>query len=209
MERKIAIIDSGGANIQSIVFALERLGLRSVFTSDWKTISNADYVILPGVGAASAAMRKLHDSGLAGRIGELTQPVLGICLGMQLLFQSSAEGDTPCLGLIPAKVTALPAGEKLTLPHTGWNRIEWTEQGLDSSLANGVSSGSFAYFVHSYAAPVGPWTLATTLHGVPFSSIVQWKNFTGIQFHPERSSTTGLRLLANFLDASASVEAGQ
>ena len=209
MEKMIAIIDSGGANIQSIVFALERLLLRPVFTSDWQTISNADYVILPGVGAASAAMRKLRDTGLAGRIGELTQPVLGICLGMQLLFQSSAEGETPCLGLIPAKVSALPGGEKLSLPHTGWNRIEWTEQATGSSLANGVSIGSFAYFVHSYAAPVGPWTLATTLHGVRFSSIVRWKNFTGIQFHPERSSTTGLRLLANFLDTSATVEAGQ
>lgn len=209
MEKQIAIIDSGGANIQSVVFAFERLGLQPVFTRDRETIARASHVILPGVGAAKTAMNRLNEYGLAGLIPELTQPVLGICLGLQLLFRKSAEGDAKCLGIIPADVEALPACDRLTLPHTGWNRIEWTKQGAESSLANGVPFGSFAYFVHSYAAPVGPWTLATTLHGVPFSSIVRWKNFTGIQFHPERSSETGLRLLASFLEGPGSGETRQ
>ena len=198
MSIRVAIIDSGGANLNSVIFALERLGIRPRFTGDWDEIRQSSHVVLPGVGAAGAAMHRLEQLDLESRIGQLRQPVLGICLGMQLLFESSTEDDVQCLGVIPAGVSVLEPAPGLTIPHMGWNRNEWANTGSHPLVA-GLDSGFYGYFVHSYAAPTGPWTLATTRHGREFSSMVTWNNFCGIQFHPERSGKAGQALLANFL----------
>jgi glutamine amidotransferase len=197
MTADVAIVANGGANIASLRFALDRLGATSALTSEPEALRAAPRVILPGVGAAGDAMQRLHALGLADVIPTLTQPVLGICLGMQLLFESSDEDDTTCLGLIPARVARLEPGPGLPVPHMGWNRVEAR---TESPLLRGLDDAPHFYFVHSYAAPVGPWTAATTNYGVEFSSIVQWRNFHGAQCHPERSSRAGRRLLANFLE---------
>jgi glutamine amidotransferase len=193
----VAIIDNGGANIASLRFALDRLGVSSLVTSDAEAIRRAPRVILPGVGAAGDAMERLRAAGLASLIPQLTQPVLGICLGMQLLFVSSEEGETGCLGLIPARVTRFPDRRGLPVPHMGWNQVRAR---ASSPLLRGVDDGAYVYFVHSYCAPVGPWTDATTDYGGEFSALVRHRNFMGAQFHPERSSQAGQRLLANFLE---------
>lgn len=198
MKPDVALVDCGGSNINSVRFAFERLGIQPRFTRDWEVIRHSTHVVLPGVGAAGAAMQCLHQSGLAERLGQLAQPVLGICLGMQLLFETSAEDETVCLGVIPARVTALPASDGLSIPHTGWNLNGWNRS-LSHDLSQHVPGDFYGYFVHSYAAPPGPWTLATTHHGEAFSSIVAWRNFLGIQFHPERSGDAGQKLLAGFL----------
>lgn len=205
-EPTVAIIDSRGANINSIVFAFERLGCTPVFTDDWDQIRSASHVVLPGVGSAGAAMKKLNESGLAGKIPTLSQPVLGICLGMQLLFEKSTEGDVDCLGIIPASISELKSASDLTIPHIGWNQNEFENQ-LLSPMFNGIEDGFYAYFVHSFAAPVGPWTVARCNHGQWFSSIVSRENFVGIQFHPERSSSTGEQLLNRFLRLESKVQA--
>ena len=193
----VAIIDSGGANINSIVFAFERLGCVPVFTRNWQVIRDASRVVLPGVGSAGAAMNRLHESGLAEKIPTLQQPVLGICLGMQLLFESSEEANVECLGVIPESIKALKQPKDLTVPHMGWNSNRVLTS--DNGLLQKVEDGFYSYFVHSFAAPVCQWTLASCNHGQWFSSMVQKENFSGIQFHPERSGPIGLRLLANFL----------
>ncbi len=198
----VAIINSGGANINSVVFALERLGIEPVFTADRDQIRHASHVVLPGVGSAAAAMDQLQQSGLVELIPDLTQPVIGICLGMQLLFESSAEGDVPCLGIIPARIEALPVEAGLTIPHMGWNRNALVNQ---HAILSDIEDGFYAYFVHSYAAPMGPWTVARSRHGREFSSIVSHRNFVGIQFHPERSATVGQQLLSNFLRLQSEV----
>jgi glutamine amidotransferase len=199
MDPRVVIIDSGGANINSVAFALQRLGMDPQFSGDWPVVSRADYVILPGVGAAAAAMKRLQQLRLPERIPRLTQPVLGICLGMQLLFEHSDEGNVACLGIIPGRVEAIPPRPDLSIPHMGWNKNVWAGDALSHPLARDVLSPFYGYFVHSYAAPVGEHTLATARHGIEFSSMVSWKNFHGIQFHPERSGRLGQQLLANFL----------
>lgn len=194
----LAVVDSGGANISSVLHALGRLGAEPVFTSDPATIRNADRVILPGVGAAGRAMEVLRSHRLVDLIRALSQPVLGICLGMQLLFESSEEDDAHMLGVIPARLARLDGSTGLRVPHMGWNQVrnqrpdELTEP-LD---------GKWFYFVHSYAAPVGDWTLSTSVHGEPFSAIVRKDNYYGAQFHPERSAAAGAALLRNFLEIS-------
>lgn len=193
----LAIIDSGGANISSVVFACRRLGVEPVFTGDPEVIAGADRVILPGVGAARAAMDRLEAQGLVACIRGLTQPVLGICLGMQLLFDSSAEGETVCLGVIPGRVEEMTPGEGLRVPHMGWNS---TRQLRDDPLMAGLPPDPWFYFVHGYAAPVGDYTVASCRHGTEFSAIVHHRNFRGAQFHPERSALHGARLLKNFLE---------
>jgi glutamine amidotransferase len=195
----VAIIASGGANIASLRFALDRLGVSSRLTVDAGELRRAPRVILPGVGAAADAMERLHSLGLAAVIPTLTQPVLGICLGMQLLFEASEEGDTKCLGILPARISRFPDRQGFPVPHMGWNQV--VPQG-DSALARGLGDGSYVYFVHSYAAPVGPWTEAVTDYGGEFSAIVRHANFHGAQFHPERSSRAGQRVLANFVALS-------
>ena len=193
----LAIIDSGGANIGSVMHALKRLGAEPVFTADAATIRAADRVLLPGVGAAGAAMARLRELGLIQCIRELQQPVLGICLGMQLLFEESNEDDTRCLGIIPGTLKKLQPSEGIRVPHMGWNTT--TALGTDPLLA-GLPEHPWFYFVHSYCAPVSTATLATCLHGESFAAIVRQGNFFGAQFHPERSARSGARLLANFLE---------
>ncbi|MCC5794185.1 MAG: imidazole glycerol phosphate synthase subunit HisH [Chromatiales bacterium] len=193
---RVVIIDSGGANIASLRYALARLGHQSRLSSDPDEISGATHVILPGVGAAAAAMEQLRSRGLDQLIPRLTRPLLGICLGMQLLFEHSAEDDARCLGILPGGAGRLPGGSGLPVPHMGWNQLELC---ASSPLFNGVSSGDWCYFVHSYAVPVAPATLATSTYGIRFSAVAGQANFFGTQFHPERSGVTGARILANFL----------
>ena len=194
----VAVVNSGGANISSVIHALHRLGAEPRFTADADSICKADRVILPGVGAAGRAMEVLRSHGLTEVIRNLTQPVLGICLGMQLLFDSSQEDDARLLGLIPARLERLPDEKGLRVPHMGWNAI--SNQRPDS-LTDRLDRNWF-YFVHSYAAPVGDWTLSASTHGVTFSAIVRSNNFYGAQFHPERSAQAGAELLRGFLETS-------
>jgi glutamine amidotransferase len=199
----VAIIDSGGANIASLRFALERLGATAQLTADRGALLAAPRVILPGVGAAADAMTRLHALGLVDLIPQLQQPVLGICLGMQLLFAASEEGldgaTTDCLGIIAGRVVRLQGRADLPVPHMGWNQLHHTAQ---SPLLAGVPEGAYMYFVHSYAASAGPWTVATADYGGELSAAVQLRNFHGVQFHPERSARAGARVLANFLELS-------
>lgn len=195
--RQVAIIDNGGANIASLRYALERLGVDSVLTAKPDELSSASHVILPGVGAAGDAMRRLERSGLAGTIRQLERPLLGICLGMQLLYEASAEGETACLGLIPGRLERLAPAPDHPVPHMGWNRVRAL---TESPLLDGIGSDDYFYFVHSYAAPVNAATLATADYGRTFASVVAHGSFYGTQFHPERSARVGQRLLANFLD---------
>lgn len=193
----LAIVDSGGANIASVRFALERLGIASELTADPTVIRSADRVILPGVGSANEGMRKLHERGLVACVRGLTQPVLGVCLGMQLLFESSAEGPTETLGLIPGRVERLPDFPGIQVPHMGWNTILC---GRSPGLLDGIEADTRFYFVHSYAGPVNAFTVASCDHGTPFAAMVQRANFFGVQFHPERSGVAGARLLKNFVE---------
>lgn len=196
----VVLIDAGGANIGSVRYALERLGASARLSADPGEIAAADRVILPGVGAAATGMARLHALGLVELVRSLQQPLLGVCLGMQLLFESSDEGDVQCLGLLPGRVRRLEGGPGLRVPHMGWNTLE---KGPADPLLAGIGSDAQAYFVHTYAAPPGAFTLATTTHGKPFSAVVRRGNRMGAQFHPERSSATGARLLANFLELRA------
>ena len=191
------MVDSGGANISSVLHALGRQGVEPLFSADAATIRNASRVILPGVGAAGQAMHVLHKHGLVDVIRALTQPVLGICLGMQLLFTSSAEDNADLLGIIPARLNRLPQSAGLRVPHMGWNTL----QRVKADPLSDPLDGQWFYFVHSYAAPLGEWTLASSSHGTAFSALVRKDNFYGAQFHPERSAATGARLLRDFLAA--------
>lgn len=190
------IIDSGGANLASLQFALERLGARAVVTSDARAIAAAPRVLLPGVGSAADAMQRLHRSGLAALLPTLRQPVLGICLGMQLLFERSAEGTTECLGVLPGAVRRLEAAPGRPVPHMGWNQLT---DPREDPLLEGIEPGEYFYFVHSYAVPTSELTLAGVHYGEPVSGVVRRGNFWGTQFHPERSAAAGARLLGNFL----------
>lgn len=193
---EVVIVDSGGANLASLRYALERLNCRAEVTADGSVIASAERVLLPGVGAAKHAMRRLHEAGLVEVIQTLTQPVLGICLGMQLLFQGSAEGPTACLGLLPPTVQRLTAMPGLPVPHMGWNQLKRLKP---DPLLEGLEDGDHAYFVHAYAVPVSEHTLASCEYGCGISAIVRHKNFWGTQFHPERSGAVGARVLQNFL----------
>jgi len=192
----VAIIDSGGANIASLRFALQRLGCQAVLTRDPDEIRSASRVLLPGVGAAADAMARLRAAGLDRLIPELVQPVLGICLGMQLLFRYSEEGPADCLGVIDDEVRALEPGPDRPIPHMGWNRVRAKSR---CSLLDGVADGTHFYFVHSFAAAESASTVASTTYGSPFSAAVARGNFYGTQFHPERSGPAGAKVLANFL----------
>ena len=193
----LAIIDGGGANIASLKFALARLGRHDAqLTTDPDVIRTARHVILPGVGAARDAMDRLQAAGLVGLIGELNQPLLGICLGMQLLFESSAEDQAECLGLLPGRAERFESAPDRSVPHMGWNRV-WRER--EDALLDGVEDGAQFYFVHSYALPTGDFTIGRCDYGRAFSAVVRRDNVMGTQFHPERSGKHGARLLANFL----------
>jgi len=195
--KSVAIIDGGGANIASLKFALARSGHDAQLTVDPQVIAAADHVILPGVGAAEDSMHRLREAELLELIPELKQPVLGICLGMQLFFEGSEENDTRCLGIFPGTAKIFAADLDLSVPHMGWNQIERTR---DSDLLEGIPDGSHFYFVHSYALDLRPDTLAFADYGRRFTAIVERDNFAATQFHPERSGEYGARLLQNFLN---------
>ncbi|UJH91551.1 imidazole glycerol phosphate synthase subunit HisH [Antarcticibacterium sp. 1MA-6-2] len=190
---KIAIVNYGAGNIQSIKFAVRRLGHEAVLSSDAEEIRAADKVIFPGVGEASSAMRMLRSTGLDTVIPTLTQPVLGICLGMQLMCQSSEEGNTTGLGIFDAKVVRFNNSQKV--PQIGWNKI----YDLKSDLFDGVEENEYIYLVHSYYIPECTETIASTEYGVEYTSAIKKNNFYGVQFHPEKSSTAGEKILRNFL----------
>jgi glutamine amidotransferase len=192
----VVIVASGGANIASLQFALERLDVASLVTGDAQQIRAASHVILPGVGAAADAMARLRQRGLDTVIPALQQPVLGICLGMQLLFEASQEGDARCLNVIPGRASRFAEAPGRPVPHMGWNTLEVTRP---CALLDGIADGEYVYFVHSYALPLSDATVARTGYGEPFSACVQWRNFYGAQFHPERSAAVGARVLENFL----------
>lgn len=196
MTTAVVVADTGGANVASLRYAFERLGVLAEVTSDGVTIASADRVVLPGVGAAGHAMARLRAFGLINVLRTLTQPVLGICLGMQLLFQSSSEDATPCLNLVPGTVNELAASPGRPVPHMGWNSLRRLKV---DPLLEGIPERAYAYFVHSYAVGVSEVTLASTDYGAPLSAVVRFRNFYGTQFHPERSGRTGARLLENFL----------
>ena len=190
------IVDSGGANLASLCYALERLGARTQVSADARTIASAARVVLPGVGAAAHAMQRLNAAGLTSMLRALTQPVLGVCLGMQLLFELSEEGLTECLGVLPYAVRRLQSAPRCPVPHMGWNELQRLRP---DPLLEGVADGDYAYFAHSYAAPITQHTLASAQYGAPVSAVVRRENFWGTQFHPERSAATGARVLENFL----------
>jgi glutamine amidotransferase len=193
--RDVVVVASGGANIASLLFALARLGAPSELSADPARIRAASHVILPGVGAARDAMARLERSGLDRVLPELTQPVLGICLGMQLLHEASEEGSARCLGIIPGVARRFAEAPGRPVPHMGWNTLEVR----GCPLLEGLTDADYAYFVHSYALEVGAATVASCRYGAAFSACVAWRNFYGAQFHPERSARTGARLLENFL----------
>lgn len=203
--QKLVIIDTGCANLASVRMAFERLGVQPLVSSKAADIENADKLILPGVGTAVAAMKNLNERNLVPLIRAAKQPLLGFCLGMQMLAEASEEsmgtdGSSEtlidCLGIVPGKIRLMEV-DKLRLPHMGWNQIEHDET---HPLLIGIPSGSYFYFVHSYALEVTDATLATCDYGTPFTAIVGRDNFFGAQFHPERSGSAGARLLKNFLE---------
>jgi glutamine amidotransferase len=190
------IVDNGGANLASLAYAFERLNCRTVVTADGSTIASAERVVLPGVGAARPAMQRLKQAGLISVLMNLTQPVLGVCLGMQLLFERTEEDKADCLGLIPGVVRQLTRSPAHPVPHMGWNELHALRP---DPILEGVGAGEYAYFLHSYAVPVMEHTLVSAKYGTTMSAIVRVRNFWGTQFHPERSGAAGAQVLANFL----------
>lgn len=191
---KVAIVNYNAGNVESVKNALNRLNIEPILTDDAEILSGADKVIFPGVGEASTAMRFLRERNLDETIKNLTQPVLGICLGMQLLCEFSEENDTKCLGILPYKVRRFE-DENLKIPQMGWNNIT----DLKGELFAGVDENSFVYFVHSYYVESGADTIASCDYGLKFSAAVNFKNFYAVQFHAEKSSAVGERILENFL----------
>ncbi|RAK70075.1 imidazole glycerol phosphate synthase subunit HisH [Hymenobacter edaphi] len=193
---EIAVIDYKGGNVQSVLFALERLGVQATLTAEPDAIRRADKVIFPGEGEAASAMRELRAQGLDQLLPTLTQPFLGVCLGMQLLGRHSEEGDTELLGILPFDVQRFQPDAQHKVPHMGWNTL----RNLRSPLFRGLREDDYVYFVHSYYAPVGAYTIAEGAHPGPFSAAVQHQNFYAVQFHAEKSGPVGTRILQNFLD---------
>ncbi|TVQ15204.1 MAG: imidazole glycerol phosphate synthase subunit HisH [Balneolaceae bacterium] len=192
----IAIINYKAGNLASVSNALERLGAPHVITSELDALESADAIIFPGVGHAQAAMQSLHENNLAGWLRQTKKPLLGICLGMQLFFESSDEGDTECLGIIPGRLRLFD-NANVKVPHMGWNHF--SSVGNHPLLA-GIDEKDYFYYVHGYYAPVTEYTIATCHYDAGFSSVVARDNFTGVQFHPEKSGANGVKLLQNFLE---------
>jgi glutamine amidotransferase len=191
----VAIIDYKCGNLQSVKNALERLGAEYVVTASEEVIRKADKVILPGVGSAATAMESLLQTGLCDTIRSLRRPVLGICVGMQIMCRWSEEGNTECLGISDSKVKKFIPDEGLKVPHMGWNKIS----NLESKLFKDLAGGSYVYYVHSYYPELCPDTIATTVHGKMFSGALKYENFYGTQFHPEKSGDIGEQIIKNFL----------
>jgi glutamine amidotransferase len=192
----VAVVKLGVGNTASVMFALERLGAPAVLTDDAACIADAERIVLPGVGAAAHAMRLLAEKGLRDVVRAFQRPFLGLCLGQQLLYEASEEGDAPGLGVCPGTVARLAPTPQAPAPHMGWSRLRVTRS---SPLVQGVDDGAYVYFVHSYVCPMGTETIASAAYGTEFSAIVGRGNFYGCQFHPERSGAVGARILANFL----------
>lgn len=190
------MIDAGGSNIGSVQYALQRLGVEAPLTRDADAIRAAERVILPGVGAAAPAMQRLREAGLIELVRGLTQPLLGVCVGMQILFERSEEGDVECLGMLDGAVRKLPSSPGVRIPHMGWNQLE--HDGSEPLLA-GIAAGAHAYFVHSYGVGESRDAVARCTHGQPFVAFARRGNVAGAQFHPERSAAVGARLLENFV----------
>lgn len=197
---QLVIVDTGCANITSVFCALQRLGAEVQISADQALIRAADKVIIPGVGTAKQAMANINAKGLRSTLQQLTQPVLGICLGMQLLTEHSAEGDVECLGLIPGQVAPLEA-KGLRLPHMGWNTLQ--VESTAHPLLQDITAADYVYFVHSFAVQPSPYMLASCDYGSKFAAVIGRRNFLGMQFHPERSGQVGARLLQNFLQLDA------
>ncbi|PPT73632.1 imidazole glycerol phosphate synthase subunit HisH [Xanthomonas arboricola pv. populi] len=195
----VALIDAGGANLGSVRYALERLGVEARLVRDAAGLQGAQRVILPGVGAAPEAMSRLRIQGLVEPLRQLQVPLIGICLGMQLLFEHSEEGDVDCLGVLPGIVRHMTPALGIRVPHMGWNQLVPMRA---SALLAGLPERASAYFVHGYAAPVTADTVAACDHGGLFTAVVQQGLRCGAQFHPERSAETGARILRNFLEMS-------
>lgn len=191
----IAVIDYDMGNICSLGNALRRMGAEWVLTSDPEVIRNASHVILPGVGNAAEAMGNLECRGLIGVIKNLRRPVLGICVGLQVMCRHSQEGDVECMGIFDAKVRRFHESEGIKVPHMGWSKIS----NLESKLFKGIGHGAYVYFVHSYYAPLCPDTIATSRHPGMFSAALKYENFYGVQFHPEKSGEVGALILKNFI----------
>ncbi len=193
---KVAVIDYNAGNVQSVLFALQRIGVEAILTNDANKIHSADKVIFPGVGEANSTMYFLKNNNIDEVIVNLRQPVLGICLGMQLLCDYSEEGDTNCLGIIPLKVKKfVPQKAEQKVPHMGWNTIQVS----DSLLFDESHEKNHVYFVHSYYVEKGPFTIATCDYILPFSAAIQKDNFYATQFHPEKSGSVGESILKNFI----------
>ncbi len=193
---QLAIIDGGGANLASLTFALKRIGVEAQLTTDKAVIRAADKLILPGVGAAADAMERLQKADLVDFIPTLSQPLLGICLGMQLLYDASEEDDAQCLGILPGSASRFTPAQDRPVPHMGWNRVK---QQRESKLFDGIDDGAHFYFVHSYALPVNDVTVGVTDYGDAFAAVAERGNFVCAQFHPERSGAAGARLIENFI----------
>ena len=192
----LVMIDYGAGNVQSVQYALERLGHHAEISHDPERVARADKVIFPGVGAARASMTALRERGLATAIPRLQQPVLGICVGMQVMGARSEEEDTSCLGIVPAVVRKLRPDARRKVPHMGWNTLSGTRDWLSGGFED-----EHVYYVHSYAMEVGPWTVAETAYTATFSAALRHENFYGTQFHAEKSGDVGSRVLAAFLEA--------
>jgi glutamine amidotransferase len=193
----VTVIKLGVGNTASVMFALERLGAEPVLTDDPNIITDAERLILPGVGAAGPAMTRLAALGLENVLRTFSRPLLGICLGQQLLFERSEEGDALCLGFFPGRVAPFRGSHSMPSPHMGWSELYLDQP--HHPLVEGVRSSDQAYFVHSYACPIGRETVAVAQYGPPFAAIVADNNVFGCQFHPERSGAIGARILRNFL----------
>jgi glutamine amidotransferase len=193
----IAVVSGGGENINSVLFALERLKVTPLLTTEAAAITAADRVILMGVGAAGPGMEKLRRLGLVECFRRLEQPVLGICVGMQLLYERSAEGEVDCLGILPGRIERFPEQPELAVPQMGWNRIEVRQP--ENPLLAGIESGGQAYYANSYYAPDSDLAIATSEYGVRLAAVVNRSNVYGCQFHPEKSRRVGQRILENFL----------
>lgn len=192
----VAVVRLGVGNTASVMFALERLGVKAMLTDDAGVIADAERVILPGVGAAGYAMDMIRDKRLFGLLRRFERPLLGLCLGQQLLFEESEEGDAKGLGVIAGRVTRLPATPESPSPHIGWSRLQVARE---NPLTDGMEVNAYVYFVHSYVCPVNDATIATATYGEPFAAMVASGNRFGCQFHPERSGAAGARILRNFL----------
>lgn len=194
---KLAVITSGGANFYSIEVALQRLGVNYQLTSDKEITAAADGVILPGVGSAGYAMKRLAEHDLVDTLRNYTKPLLGICLGMQLLYEFSEEGNVDCLGILPGKIRRFPDNDDLIIPQMGWNNLRKCQE---STLLSGIDLTRDVYFVHSFYAPLNTVTVSECEYGVKFAAMAQKDNFYAMQFHPEKSGPVGEQLLRNFVE---------